>query len=784
MANRIWGRCAVAVGLTVALATPGVAAGGVATVDQVLAALAEVVRDRAKQVAAHTIAKKVKERICTGTVRLKPYRRASGAQEVTPAPGSNPNPKPASAAFEEPRHDQPTEARPLILYLGGREDCAKKRTCDADDVFVRSCQLMGEFDVPLSDPYYLKSLSRDGLDFLMRISASNLSQAQYSESGLGHVAEYIHSVLERMAEREPALGALADPTLTLASELSVGFPQSTVAALAAQKATQDLEPIVERQVRDWVQRGCPYPGKTGEEKACQNAPDLFAADVCSGYRDRAAERRGVFRRIFVDGPFAKARELPCGGQDAQLAGSAVAQCRQARLAFNLRDLLVKLRCPSGQPEESRRTLRQLGYVLGEREAYAEALPGDDAKALGAFMAVGSTLKLPGLPREALSYWVRLLGSYFAALREQPEATKKWLSQLSTDLGLYAKAEDSLSGLLHGRALSSQDLPASESLRALRDAVKDFLTLTTFRLRQDETAVASARTARNALWSLIELFESISSGGRSSEQVLNLLATFLDNLSTLSNKVYTYSVAQETTPTTLSASAAVAVAEQQVRRDALPRTADSLEGAARALRLAANRDWVGLAMEISEQLAIRAEQKDFEHLSRGLKFLRTLLAMYQAASVEEAKAIFSATLEDEQSREQRWKGWAVDVTALVGARAGYQWLEHFDASGPATWHDGLVFGLYAPFGVQFAKKGFGLLVYPVDLGTYLTATSSEAPSPAWTDALRLGATVYGRPWSDIPLVFGGGGDVRPKLENRADYRLFVHASLELPLFTIH
>lgn len=80
-----------------------------------------------------------------------------------------------------------------------------------------------------------------------------------------------------------------------------------------------------------------------------------------------------------------------------------------------------------------------------------------------------------------------------------------------------------------------------------------------------------------------------------------------------------------------------------------------------LEHAKERDWVAIGFDISDQL--RDYKVKNEGFQNGLRFSRTLLTMYQAESVEEAKGIFQATLENEASRERRYNQTAYDITAL-------------------------------------------------------------------------------------------------------------------------
>jgi hypothetical protein len=167
---------------------------------------------------------------------------------------------------------------------------------------------------------------------------------------------------------------------------------------------------------------------------------------------------------------------------------------------------------------------------------------------------------------------------------------------------------------------------------------------------------------------------------------------------------------------------------------------------------------------------------------ALHFVRVLMAVHQAKSPEEAKATFEAELQSLSSRAERFDSLTVDLAALVALEGGYH-LYQPSPGGPTTPGAGYIYGLYAPFGVQVAWKELGGLIYPVDVGAYLTANQGgQPPKPA--SALRLGAALYWRIVADIPIVAGVAYDYRPAFEDFQEHRVFAHVSIELPLFIIH
>jgi hypothetical protein len=208
--------------------------------------------------------------------------------------------------------------------------------------------------------------------------------------------------------------------------------------------------------------------------------------------------------------------------------------------------------------------------------------------------------------------------------------------------------------------------------------------------------------------------------------------------------------------------------------------DAIEAVSRTVELAAQRDWTGLVGQLVE--AAPAAFAGDTAAGRLAGFVRVLLAMVQAGSVEEAKKVFEASLEDVASRERRFhNAFTVDVAALAALRAGsWRDLESPDHS----WARGGLYGVFAPFGAQLAWKSLGLMFYPVDLGAYLTGRGGGGDAPRWTDALRVGVAAYYRPWDRVPIVFGGQLDAQPRLEKAANSRWSVFAALELPLVILY
>src|SRR5262249_10761988 len=139
------------------------------------------------------------------------------------------------------------------------------------------------------------------------------------------------------------------------------------------------------------------------------------------------------------------------------------------------------------------------------------------------------------------------------------------------------------------------------------------------------------------------------------QTLSILAVFVEDIGSFLKLVLA------------NPNAALAVAPTASRGDTgreLGAVALTLGTTSKILRLASEREWVGLAFEISDNLHAQIGLELPEGLTNSVRVIRILLSMYQAASVEEAKAIFTNALEEEGSRETRYEAVSIDFGALL------------------------------------------------------------------------------------------------------------------------
>jgi hypothetical protein len=208
------------------------------------------------------------------------------------------------------------------------------------------------------------------------------------------------------------------------------------------------------------------------------------------------------------------------------------------------------------------------------------------------------------------------------------------------------------------------------------------------------------------------------------------------------------------------------------------TADVLGVAGSALSSASRRDWIGVALQADDALQKATTDRSMED---ALRFIRVLLAAYQASTPAEAKAVMQSALEDEGSRERRWSAFTIDAGALVAGRGGVEWIA---PTAPNQDNRNAIVGLYAPFGFQIAYKSLGLLLYPIDLGSYLLANANRVQKPAYSAAVRFGGAVYLRPCASVPVDVGVASDFRPDFgDGPQSTRVMGFLALELPLYPL-
>jgi hypothetical protein len=787
-----------------AKAQPAVTAGGL-SVDQVVATLAEVVKERAKQVAARTMQRKVVDGLC-------------GSKEED-----------AGRLLELTYQTKPQQKR--TLHVGGRKPCRESldgELCNADDVFVRSCQRARGDSLSLTDPHFLKELGRDTISFLLRLAAIELDAKRVDDLQLLAFGRFIHDAMDAMARPDAGPTELAGPLERLADALS---PQVAANGLRAVAGAKQTETIV-RKLYSHLDTACPPKEGQTKDKACELFrhspgtylhPDLFVAnkrdDICTKFVREHDQRDEAFDSMFVKGSLKGAANKRCPN-----TGSNAAACTNGQALFVVGQALQKALCHeySAAPH---RDFRNLLYILRERKEYIDLI--GDAAPLDALVAAVQppedprrgfrteddltqltgdalvrVLERPNAPKAIRAFTVDLVGPMsegdttagndtaqllasaaapsvakaspyieladsvrlFAALviaaREDPKALAEWLEKLTAAVRAARSAKNPIEFLLTSAAFVHAQRPTSSAAIAVRDAAKNLVTTPRLSLLGDRADQVGDETATAASRAILTVLEQV---GRmrvdrddAAQTIRGLQATF-----------------------TAFAEVAKAVARRSPSANTDAKTlSDSLSLTAHVLDVASTRDWVGLALDASDRVS-RLDRAG--ELAKPMRFVRVLLSTYQAKTTEDAKAIMTSALEDEASREERFSTWTVDLAALLAPRVGYQW-NAYKEDVPDKLKNSWIGGLYVPVGVQVAYRQLGILAYPLDLGSYLVATEKKEP-PTASAAVRAGGALYWRFANDIPIDLGGAYDYRPPFDDRSEHRVMLFVALELPLFAL-
>lgn len=711
------------------------AVAGEATVDQVLGSLSEVVKDRTKQVGTDIILRQIIEQLCSKEVKIS---RGNG----------NGN---------------------LILYLGESNSKAPKE----DHVFVESCKLLSYKYAKLTDPYFLKVFSRDTIQFGLRVSAKAMDAEKFRDAKMKEFGDYIFNVMQTMSHKEPDIIDLIGPTFELANKLQ---DDSVMRDILSSIGNMPETDYLINDIKDNLQNLCSQRGNM-DQVYCQefkkgiwfinkNDQENHGTDTqskinCEDWFKKEGGRDEEKLIIFFspsNNTYSTYRSKPCPDNDNT--------CKQLQLLVLFAPALQTYQC-SSHSRDIRRNFRSLIYIGLEKTQYGVAIQDQDARVNLSNWYNNVTIKLKNeeslLQNDLLSNGLRLVALVLRAYHYDAEKTTTWLQALGE-----AVKNDTFNNIKDSDPLdwgSRKNTP--KILLPLRDSVKDLLAIPLafdlMNTTNDENSNYSytEEEIRNLLNELIKF----PNYGQSASSSLKLLEKYIKMLSNVLCKPETSSCNQEIFV------AALGLVQQGFDR-------------------AADKNWVGLAMDITEiSKKNLTEEEDFEDMYRVLRFSQTLMSMYEAQSIDDAKAIFESELEDVTRREMRYKSntWSIDVAALVGTLYGDLTVRDFSPQTADKTQGADLFGLYAPMGVQFGYRGFGLLVYPLDLGAYLTGKTDSSVSSEniqWGDAVRFGLSGYYRFSASVPIVLGFGVDHRSSIDDISQNRLFGFVALELPLFLIH
>lgn len=736
-----------------ALLWVGVARAGSVSPDDAITLVAEVVADRARLVAAETLALRLRKQLCSHTPLVLPPTGATAAATTT-------------------------------ITLGGTKACVDDRTsCNADDVFAETCRLAEGDELPFTDPSFLKTVTRDTVELLLRVSARELSREEYEAFALPQLAEYLHEAMETLSQAGASIASIVEPTLRLADALAGTTARDILGAVGDEPGTAALIDAVERQV----------------VAQCKSIPDAVCADIapgssvaslpqvtakgdrgreCQRYFAAKAPRDAKFTEYF-SGPLMAARTSAC-----ELAGvKDVGACVRNHAVRGFLPPLLESAC-AAVDADPRRHLRGLVATLDERAMHEKNLArlGVQPELVAEFYA-GLTGVLRrrvsrAMPTQELAAALRIVAHGLLARRDDPAGAAQWLELVRQDL----RAAQGVRPLIGGSALDrDRRNTLSPSVQALRDAVADLVSLPWVVLLRDakDQVANESDEAVGAATDAIRAFLGEVAGARDvASRPDDLLAWLVGYFRAISK---------------------VSLALAPLSDDGALRLQNvglALRLSGEVVSLAARRDWVGVGLRVSSAISQTGDKG--KELERSLRFARTLLSMYQARSRDEAKGILEGALTDAGSRRRRYADdITVDVAALAGVFPGYSRARSFDA---ATHHvsgatEAVALGFYAPVGLEVAHRCVGGLFYPLDVGAYLNGrvTTRESGTesgkagevaPRWPDALRFGAAFVIRPSGDVPLVFGAAADYRPRYDDHDELRVLAYVALELALFALY
>ena len=719
------------------------------SVDQVLGALAEVVKDRAKEVATRTIMNSLVSKLCSSaTVTIPIYSLEK--QEL----------------IENRR-----------LYLGHSEECNTDPHACSDVLFQQTCRIHDlDPDVQLTDPYFLKTLSRDTIGFSIRLSAFKLKSAEFDELNLAPFAQFIHTSMEHMTKGRTDIASFSKDIDELVESISRydqtyeklrGEIVSKTSATAFHASlTNSIDSLLETHlsvtILDTVITTTPATLNTQN----WSFDDLFGKN----------DKRGPLSAFLY-----KACSFDSVHDDP--GGKKLKVCRLAQLQFRLNGMLSALTTTTNN-EDAKKNIRRLLYTINDHAIYDDALQLASSESRSSFKemqekttaVLRSKLQSGWVSRAAINDILRLTAAIGQALAYEQEDAIAWIKQFQKDLN--AKSQSGLHAVY-----DLQSLMTTTSLswfkrttwppytRRMRDSVEQIIVTPQNYLYVWETNNQSVQFIMDLARSLsndMALVTSDFDKNRSFSSMVNQLMTLMTHIAAMKKG------AQD------NAGKALSDIDSQ-----LEVFAEVLTTFNRIVDHGRDREWVAIGLDISEQLA--KKQAVNEEAQRGLRFSRTLLSMYEAGSVEDAKAILASTLENAASRGQRYgKGLTIDLTALVGARIGEVEQKWNSISTPNISRD-TGYGLFAPFGVQFANSHYGMMLYPVDLGAYVSGSNADESSDIKVQsALHAGLALYFWRGKDVPVVVGASVDYKPRFgsDDSRETRYSAFIALELPLFIIH
>lgn len=609
------------------------------------------------------------------------------------------------------------------------------------------------------------------MSFGVRISAYKLNNKQYEDLNLEPFTDFIHEIMELLAKGKTDMSAFAGTVDKLVQKYSINdekYYRDILEIIFNSNEALNLDTAIESLV---VKQNFENQIKalvSNNEDTLNAVNNLMKKPgKYDNAEQRYRENDRVFKALFGKGnKFEKAVYSKCS--EAILNNeSDLMTCRMAQLTFRLQDMLYRNRISDF---DAKGKIRRLLYTLDRSDIYIDAAFGDQnlinnynefVKKVGSVLA--ASVNDGTINRAAINDSLNLTAAVAQALTYEQEDAVKWLKQFQKDL-------------------------RTSSIKSMEDIIS-LPSLDWF--NKDEVPYYTGRM-RSAFKHILVTPQIYLYSWKNGERDIDQLLKFIREVNNAISMITLNFTDKPTVTTVINQLAALikAVSENMPNseNEQVKQFASAIDGIYKILSHAQDRDWVAISFDINDQLLKhKADKIEIQH---GLQFSRTLLSMYQASSVEEAKGIFQSTLEHQASRKTRYgQDWTVDIAALVGARYGSVQQEWDKAStNENSTDDG--YGIYAPFGIQFAGfpclSWLGVMVYPIDLGAYISGSNSdESPEIRVQSALHGGAAIYLRPSKKMPFVFGISGDYKPRFGNddSEEKRVSGFLALELPLFII-
>ena len=116
-----------------------------------------------------------------------------------------------------------------LLVIG--LDVCPKNEVGCFPAYVKSCELLKEDSLSLTDPYFLKVLGRETIDVVFRVAASSMENATYEAYGLNQLATTAFDLGVSLINDEPVGPTVATALDDLARMVGKQYSKQTLSLL-------------------------------------------------------------------------------------------------------------------------------------------------------------------------------------------------------------------------------------------------------------------------------------------------------------------------------------------------------------------------------------------------------------------------------------------------------------------------------------------------------------------------------------------------------------------------